>query len=141
MLNLNKSSVEYRIVLGSIFCPIVAFVIGYYLLKKKVLFIAGLASVFLYGLLIAKYEWIDVVKLNICLTGFYFTGCYPYVISKLGLFALKICMFIAVLASPIYVLNLIPNNTIDFVFSFLLTFSGFILVFFSQRPKQLINKR
>jgi hypothetical protein len=139
MLNFNKFPVEYRIIIGTMFCSIFAFGAGYYLLRQKALLVAAWISIILYVLLLFKYELIDIVKLNICLTGFYFTGCYPYIISKLGLWALKLLMFVGALVSPIYVLNLIPEGTVDFIFSFFLILNSAILIFLSQRPRELMK--
>ena len=139
MISLKNSPLEHRITLAVAFCPVVAFVAGAYLLNKKLLYVVATISTLLYGILIVKYAWIDLIKLNMCLASFYYTGSFPYLINKLGFITLKLCMSIALFASPIYILNLVPENTIDFTFSALLVFCGGLLLFLADRPKNLVE--
>jgi len=139
MVSLKNSPLEHRISLTAALCPIIAFVAGGYLLNKKSLYVVAIIGVLLYGILIVKYAWIDLIKLNICLTSFYFTGNFPYQINRLSFIFLKLCMYIALFASPIYVLSLIPENTIDFTFSTLLILCGGLLLFLGDRPKNLVK--
>lgn len=139
MISLKNSPLEHRITLAVAFCPVIAFVAGAYLLNKKLLYVVATISTLLYGILIVKYAWIDLVKLNICLASFYYIGSFPYLINKLGFIVLKISMYIALFASPIYVLNLVPENIIDFTFSALFIFCGGLLLLFGDRPKNLVE--
>lgn len=139
MISLKNSPLEHRVALASAFCPVIAFVVGGYLLKQKLLYAVAIISALMYGILIVKYAWIDLIKLNICLTSFYYTGGFPYKINKLGFITLKASMYIALFVSPIYVLNLTPENVIDFTFSVLLILCGSLLLWFGNRPKNLVR--
>ena len=85
--------------------------------------------------------WITFLQLNICYTGFYYVGCYPFEVNKIGLIILKVLMTLAVLVSPIYVLSLIPESLIEFIFSGILIVSGLLLVWAGKRPSKLMKHK
>jgi hypothetical protein len=138
MANKLNVSTEYKLILTSMFSPSIAFFVGYKLLNQKLLFLLGISSLFLYGVLFSQHMWITVLKLNICYTGFYYVGCYPYVINKVGLLAVKVLMSLAVLVSPIFVQSVIPSTIVDFMFSGILIASGLILIWAGKRPSNLM---
>lgn len=139
--NIRNISTEYKLILTSMFSPTLAFFLGYKLLHQKLLLLLSLVSVCLYGFLVYQSMWITFLQLNICYTGFYYVGCYPFKINQVGLIVIKILMTIAVLVSPIYVLSLIPESIIEFIFSGILIVSGLLLVWVGKRPSKLMPHR
>lgn len=141
MFNIRSISTEYRLILAAMFSPTLAFFLGYKLLNQKLLLLLSLISVFLYGFLVYKNMWVTFLQLNICYTGFYYVGCYPFSINRAGLIALKILMTFAVLVSPIYILSLIPESLIEFIFSGVLIFSGLLLIWAGKRASKLMQRK
>jgi len=66
-------------------------------------------------------------------------GSYPFVIKTLWLYVCKgFCAF-TLLISPLHVLSNIPDNAIDYLFSFVVIALSQYLLWYGKRPVKLMK--
>lgn len=136
---IKAQSIQYQITLITLVSPIIAFIYGYKHFKLRFFIVATILSVVAYFISLIFLPWIAILKLNMIFCLAYLMGSYPFVIKKIWLYACKGYCALALLASPFYVLSSIPDDVINYLFSFVVVVLSQYLLWCGKRPVKLMK--